>query len=146
MLLHAKRLLVNGGSRPALRVLHFGEVKTGLFSRLTKNQKVVYAAINAGKVFLTNSIQAAEFGLKISTSISSAKLTLHAAENSRAWKQVGRLLPSASRQTLGKIATIVGGATATGFMLFFEMTPYDPISDLMMSCPQCSPSASYKIY
>ena len=127
-------------------VMHFGEVKTGLFARLTKNQKVVYAAINAGKVFLTNSSQAKAFELKAGLYLAKASLTLHAVENSRAWKQVGRLMPAASRETLGKVGAVIGGTAATGIMLFFEMQPYDPVNSLMMSCPQCSPSASYKVY
>lgn len=126
-------------------VVHFGEVKTGLFAKLTKNQKVVYAAINAGQAYFTETRAAQTFKIETDFFLKNAKITLHTVENSRAWRQVGRLMPAASRETLGKIGAAIGGVAATGVMLFFEMKPYDPVTDLMMSCPQCQPSASFNM-
>ena len=124
-------------------VMHFGEVKTGLFARLTKNQKVVYAAINAGHVFLTDSRAYKVFGIAQKTSLYGAKITLHALENGRAWREFTRLVPAGSRQVLGRVGAIVSGGPASAAMLFVEMEPYDPVTDLMMRCPQCHPRASF---
>ena len=124
-------------------VVHFGEVKMGMFARLTKNQKVVYSAINAGKVFFVDNGVARQFGFKAGAELFSARLTLHAIEGSRAWRQVGRLIPTAGREGLGKVLSFLGGAAFTGVTLYLEVGSYDPVSSMYMSCPKCNPSASF---
>lgn len=124
-------------------VVHFGEVKSGLFAKLTANQKVVYSAIRAGRVFFRNAAQSAALGLAEKMPLLEARLVLHAAENGRAWRQVGRLMPFAERQSLKKVAGFLGGSVVTGVTLFFEMSDYDPVDNLHMSLPASNPSASF---
>lgn len=132
----------------------FGEVKSGLSSKFSFNQKLVYAAINEGRVSITNSSVAEGLGLVGKQLLDSgkARFITHAAEGSRAARQFGRLFAGrggSALELLGKTVTttfrFVGSATFSTVTLFLETNSVSALGALRDDCPACSPGAISKV-
>ena len=123
--------------------IHFGEVKFGMEAKMTPNQKVVYRAIASGAVRIVNQEQALALRVGVNAYLRSATVTLHAMEGSRAWKQFGRIVPTGSRKALGIAVGILASTPVMAADMFFMTNEYNEYNALLMSCPACSPHASY---
>jgi hypothetical protein len=121
----------------------FGEVKAGLQSKLSFNQKVVYSAIKAGNIKILNPSYAEGLGVLANKALGegAADVALHALENGRAWRQFARYIPGAARTSL----KVLGSAPVEGAMLFLSMDEPSAYDSLMDQCPRCRSQTFYDV-
>jgi RHS repeat-associated protein len=122
-------------------VLHFGEVKFGNQSKFSPNQRSVYSAIEKGRVSVVSSAAARKLGVVAGAGVRGARFTLHAAEGSRAARQLGRI---AARGALAVLKFAASGTVMAGELLT-HTTSYNAYDAAMIDCPRCHPAASVKV-
>jgi RHS repeat-associated protein len=108
-----------------------GEIKAGMFSKFSGNQKIVYSAIRTGSVRVVSSSAAERLGLAADRLLNgkTTDLAVHALEGGRAWRQATRMFPQALR--LGSELLRVADAP----LLFFTVEEASAYSAAMDTIP-----------